>query len=85
MLSPLSGQVVIRPSKAEEVSKGGVIIPETAHEKPAEGEVVAVAPSVTEVEVGDTVLYSRYAATEVAFDGDKLLFIPERDVLAKVG
>jgi chaperonin GroES len=91
-LEPLGDRVVIRPSKREEVSKGGIVIPDTAKEKPQEGEVVAVGPGkmtdegkriVMDVKVGDIVVYARYAGTELKIDEEELVVVRESDILAK--
>jgi chaperonin GroES len=91
-LDPLGDRVVIRPSKREEVSKGGIVIPDTAKEKPQEGEVVAVGPGkmtdegkriAMDVKVGDIVVYARYAGTELKIDEEELVVVRESDILAK--
>jgi len=91
-LEPLGDRVVIRPSKREEVSKGGIVIPDTAKEKPQEGEVVAVGPGkmtddgkriAMDVRVGDIVVYARYAGTELKIDEEELVVVRESDILAK--
>ena len=91
---PLEDRVVIRPLDAEEVTASGLVIPDTAKEKPQEGEVLAVGPGrwdedgekriPVDVAVGDRVLYSKYAGTEVKIEGEELLVVPARDVLAKI-
>ena len=91
-LEPLGDRVVIRPSKREEVSKGGIVIPDTAKEKPQEGEVLAVGPGkmtdegtriAMDVKVGDIVVYARYAGTEFKIDEEELVVVRESDILAK--
>jgi chaperonin GroES len=91
-LEPLGDRVVIRPSKREEVSKGGIVLPETAKEKPQEGEVIAAGPGkMTEdgkripmdLKVGDVVIYARYAGTEIKVDEEELIIVRESDILAK--
>ena len=91
-LEPLGDRVVVRPRSKEEVTKGGIVIPDTAKEKPQEGEVVAVGPGkMTEdgkripldVKVGDTVVYAKYAGTEIKEDGEELIILRESDILAK--
>jgi chaperonin GroES len=91
-LEPLGDRVVIRPSKREEVTKGGILLPDTAKEKPQEGEVIAVGPGkVTEegtriamdVKVGDIVIYAKYAGTEYKVDDEELIIVRESDILAK--
>ncbi len=85
-IKPLGTRVVIKPLLAEKKTAGGIIIPDTAKEKPAKGEVLAVGPGKADEEmvlnVGDTVLYGRYAGTEVELDGEKYLIMSQSDVLA---
>lgn len=90
-LSPLHDRVIIKPSQPEEVTKGGIIIPDTAKEKPMQGEVIAVGPGkMTEdgkiipltVKVGDKVLYGKYSGTEVEINGEQFLIMRESDILA---
>lgn len=90
-LTPLYDRVIVRPSEPEEVTKGGIIIPDTAKEKPMQGEVVAVGNGkVTEdgkvlplsVRVGDKVLYGKYAGTEIKIDGEDFLIMRESDIFA---
>ncbi len=92
-LKPLADRVVIKPSPAEEKTKGGIILPDTAKEKPVIGEVVAVGPGkVTddgkkvspEVKVGDKVLYGKYSGTEVTVEGEEYLIMREADIFAIV-
>jgi chaperonin GroES len=92
-IQPLEDRVVIRPLDAEQVTSSGLVIPDTAKEKPQEGEVLAVGPGrlddngkrvPMEVAEGDRVLYSKYAGTEVKIDGEELLVVPSRDILAKI-
>ncbi len=91
-LDPLGDRVVIKPSKREEVSKGGIVLPDTAKEKPQEGEVVAVGPGrmndegqrmAMDVKVGDIVIYAKYAGTELRIDDEELIVVRESDILAK--
>jgi len=94
-LQPLDDRIVVRPSEAEEKTASGLVIPYTAKEKPQQGEVLAVGPGkraestgdliALDVKVGDTVLYSKYGGTEVTVEGDDLLILTSRDVLAIVG
>ena len=93
-IQPLEDRVVIRALEGEEVTASGLVIPDTAKEKPQEGEVIAVGPGrlddngkrvPMEVAAGDRVLYSKYAGTEVKLDGEELLVVSSRDVLAKIG
>jgi len=90
-LKPLADRVVVKPSAAEEKTKGGIIVPDTAKEKPVWGEVIAVGPGKTsdegkliplEVKVGDRVLYGKYSGTEVTIDGEELLIMRESDIFA---
>ena len=91
-LTPLADRVVVRPEEAEETTSGGLIIPDTAKEKPQKGTVVSVGPGKVEngtkvdmtVSEGDTVLYGKYAGTEVTIDGDDLLIMRESDILGIV-
>jgi len=92
-LTPLHDRVIVKAAKPEEVSKGGIIIPDTAKEKPMQGEVIAVGTGkqsedgkVTPmaVKVGDTVLYGKYAGTEVNVDGEEFLIMRESDIFAVV-
>lgn len=92
-IKPLADRVVIKPSPADEKTKGGIILPDTAKEKPVIGEVVAVGPgkvtdngkTVTpEVNVGDKVLYGKYSGTEVTIEGDEYLIMRESDIFAIV-
>jgi chaperonin GroES len=91
-LKPLADRVVVRPSDAEEVSAGGLIIPDTAKEKPQRGTIVAAGPGKVEngtkiemsVKEGDTVLYGKYAGTEVTLEGEDLLIMRESDILGIV-
>jgi len=91
-IKPLGDRVVIKPSPKEEVSKGGIVLPDTAKEKPQEGEVIAVGPGrltddgkriAMEVQVGDKVIYSKYAGTEFKLDEQELVIMRESDILAK--
>jgi chaperonin GroES len=85
-IKPLADRVLIVPAPAEETTIGGIIIPDTAKEKPLKGEVVAVGTGTKDEEmtlkVGDTVLYGKYAGTELELDGNKYLIMRQSDVLA---
>ena len=89
-LEPLDDRIVVKPSEEEETTVSGIVIPDTAKEKPQEGEVVAVGPGRFEegqrvpldVAVGDSVIYSKYGGTEVKVEGDEYLILSARDVLA---
>jgi chaperonin GroES len=92
-IEPLEDRVVIRPLEGEEVTASGLVIPDTAKEKPQEGEVLAVGPGrlddngkrvPMEVKDGDRVLYSKYAGTEVKLDGEEVLVVSARDILARI-
>ena len=88
-IKPLADRVLVVPAPAEEKTIGGIIIPDTAKEKPLKGEVVAVGNGTKDeemiVKVGDTVLYGKYAGTEVEFEGVKYLIMRQSDVLAILG
>lgn len=88
-IKPLADRVLILPAKAEEKTVGGIIIPDTAKEKPLKGEVVAVGNGTKDDEmilkVGDHVLYGKYAGTELEFDGEKYLIMRQSDVVAVLG
>jgi len=92
-LKPLGSRVVIEPLEQEEVTAGGIVLPETAKEKPQKGVVLSVGPGdrdedgkriAMDVKVGDTVLFAKYAGTEIKIDGKKLLILRESDLLAIV-
>jgi chaperonin GroES len=93
-LVPLEDRIVVRTAEAEETTVSGLVIPDTAKEKPQQGEVLAVGPGrraensgeliPLDIEVGDTVVYSKYGGTEITIDGEDLLILAGRDVLAKV-
>ncbi|MGH2655072.1 MAG: co-chaperone GroES [Actinomycetota bacterium] len=91
-LEPLDDRIVVKPGEEEETTVSGIVIPDTAKEKPQEGEVVAVGPGRFEdgtrvpmdVKVGDRVLYSKYGGTEVKVEGEEHLVLSARDVLAIV-
>ena len=87
-IKPLGDRVVIKPGVAEEVTVAGIIIPDSAKEKPLKGEVIAVGNGTKDEEmilkVGDEVLYGKYAGTEVELDGEKYLIMRQSDVLATI-
>jgi chaperonin GroES len=91
-IKPLEDRVVVKPGEAEERTASGLVIPDTAKEKPQQGEVVAVGPGRFEdgnrvpldVAVGDTVVYSKYGGTEVSYEGVDYLILSARDLLAVV-
>ncbi len=93
-IKPLGDRVVVKRLEKEETTASGIVIPDSAKEKPAEGEVVAVGPgrvnekgerNPMEVKVGDKVLFTKYGPSEVKVDGEELLILSESDVLAIVG
>jgi len=88
-IKPLADRVLIIPTAAEEKTIGGIIIPDTAKEKPQKGEVVAVGQGTKDedmiLKVGDTVLYGKYAGTELEMDGTKYLIMRQSDVVAVLG
>jgi chaperonin GroES len=91
-LRPLADRVVVKPLPREEVTKSGIVLPDTAKEKPQEGEVIAAGPGRLEdgqrqpmdVKVGDRVLYAKYAGTEFKLEDEELLILSEKDILAVV-
>lgn len=87
-ITPLHDRVIVKPAPAEEKTAGGIIIPDTAKEKPQRGTVVAAGPGKKDepmtVKTGDTILYGKYAGTEVSFDGEDLLIMRESDILAVI-
>ena len=92
-IKPLEDRIVIRQVEAEQTTASGLVIPDTAKEKPQEGEVIAVGPGrvddngnriPVDVKVGDVVIYSRYGGTEVKYDGPEFQILSSRDVLAVV-
>ncbi len=93
-LKPLDDRIVVKPNEAETQTASGLVIPDTAKEKPQQGKVLAVGPGKRadstgeliplDIKVGDTVLYSKYGGTEVTVDGDELLVLNGRDILAIV-
>ncbi|MGA7193856.1 MAG: co-chaperone GroES [Anaerolineales bacterium] len=93
-LKPLGGRVIIEPIEQEEITAGGIILPETAKEKPQEGKVLAVGPGdrnehtgervPMDLKVGDKILFAKYSGTEIKMDSKKLLILRESDILAVV-
>jgi chaperonin GroES len=92
-LRPLGDRVVIKPTPREEMTKSGIVLPDTAKEKPQEGEILAVGPGKTlddgsreamDVSVGQKVLYAKYAGTEFKVDDEELLIVSQKDILAVV-
>ncbi len=91
-LEPLGDRVVVKPRSKEEVTRGGIVIPDTAKEKPQEGDVIAVGPGrmtddgnrlAMDVKVGDIVLYAKYGGTEIKENDEELIILRESDILAK--
>ena len=91
-LQPLADRLVVKPIEREEVTKGGIVLPDTAKEKPQEGEVLAVGPGrlsedgkriAMDVKVGDRVIYTKYGGTEIKIDDEELVILREGDILAK--
>ena len=92
-IHPMSDRVVIRPTKQEEMTKGGIVLPDTVQERPQEGEVVAIGPGRVldngirlemEIKKGDKVIYSKYAGTEIEVEDEELLVLGSNEILAKV-
>lgn len=90
-MRPLGSRLVIEPIEQEDITAGGIVLPETAKEKPQKGTVLAIGPGERndagdripmDVELGDVVLYAKYSGTEIKYDGKKLLILRESDVLA---
>ena len=90
-LKPLGSRVVVEPLESEEVTAGGIVLPDTAKEKPQKGTILAAGPGdrddegkriALDVKVGDVVLYAKYSGTEIMVDGKKLLILRESDILA---
>ena len=93
-LKPLADRVVVKPIEKEDVTRGGIVLPDTVKEKPQEGEVLAVGPGrlsdegkilAMEVKVGDIVVYAKYGGMEIKVDDEKLIILRESDILAKKG
>jgi chaperonin GroES len=94
-IKPLEDRIVVKPLDAEQTTASGLVIPDTAKEKPQEGEVIAVGPGrfnedgderiPMDINVGDKVIYSKYGGTEVKYSGEEFLILSARDVLAVVG
>ncbi len=91
-LEPLADRLVVKPVKKEDVTKGGIVLPDTVKEKPQEGDVVAVGPGRLsedgkridmEVKVGDRVIYTKYGGAEIKIDDEELIILHESDILAK--
>ena len=92
-LKPLGDRIVVKPIEQDEITAGGIMLPDTAKEKPQEGEILAVGPGTRndagvrvelDVAVGDIVLYAKYAGTEIKLEGEKVLVLRESDILAVV-
>jgi chaperonin GroES len=93
-LKPLGDRVVVKPKERDETTKSGIVLPDTASEKPQQGEVLAVGPGryldsgnrvELDLKAGDTVLFAKYSGTEFKHEDDDLLILSERDVLAVIG
>jgi len=91
LLKPLSDRIIVRPTEAEEITKGGIVLPDSAQEKPREGEVIAAGPGKVlesgtlvpmEVKVGDKVMYAKYGGTEVKVGADEYVILRQDDILA---
>jgi chaperonin GroES len=91
-LQPLADRLVVKPTQKEEVTKGGIYLPDTAKEKPQEGEIVAVGPGrmtddgkriPMDLKVGDKVIYSKYGGSEIKIDDVEMIILRESDILAK--
>ena len=92
-ITPLGDRVLVRPVEREEITRGGIVLPDTVKEKPQEGEVVAVGPGRKTdegknipigLEQGDIIIYAKYGGTELKEDGEDFLFLSERDIMAKI-
>ena len=92
-LKPLGDRIIVKPIEQDDVTVGGIMLPDTAKEKPQKGEILAAGPGARndagervemDVKVGDTVLYAKYAGTEIKLEGDKVLVLRESDILAIV-
>jgi chaperonin GroES len=92
-IKPLGNRLVVQPKEEEEITAGGIVLPETAKEKPQKGTVLAVGPGERndqgeymplEVAEGDSVLFAKYSGTEIKYEGKKLLIMRESDILAKI-
>lgn len=90
-MKPLGSRLVVQPTEQEEITAGGIVLPETAKEKPQKGTVLAAGPGdrndkgervALDVQVGDTVLFAKYSGTEIKYEGKKLLILRESDILA---
>lgn len=91
-VQPLADRLVVKPIEREEVTKGGIVLPDTVKEKPQEGEVMAVGPGrlsedgkriAMDVKVGDVVIYAKYGGTEIKIEGEEYMILRESDILAK--
>jgi len=91
-LQPLADRLVVKPIEREEVTRGGIVLPDTVKEKPQEGEVLAVGPGrlsdegkriAVDIKVGDIVIYAKYGGTEIKIDSEDLVILRESDILAK--
>jgi chaperonin GroES len=92
-LKPLGDRIVVKPIEQDEITSGGIMLPDTAKEKPQKGEIIAAGPGARndagdrvemDVKVGDKVLYAKYAGTEIKLEGEKVLVLRESDILAVI-
>jgi chaperonin GroES len=83
-IKPLGNRLVVEPIEQEEITAGGIVLPETAKEKPQKGTVLAVGPGERNEKGDHTVLFAKYSGTEIKYDGKKLLIMRESDILAKL-
>lgn len=93
-IQPMGDRILVKPVERDDVTKGGIFLPDTAREKPQEGEVIAVGPGRANDEgktipiglkKGDLIIYAKYGGTELKEDGEDYLLLSERDVMAKIG
>ena len=93
-LEPLADRLVVKPIEKEEMTKSGIVLPDTARERPQEGEVIAVGPGrlsedgkriAMDIKVGDRVIYAKYGGTEIKIEDEELVILRESDILAKKG
>ncbi len=91
-LQPLGDRIIVKPTQREEITKGGIVLPDTVQEKPQEGKVIAVGPGkmtddgkriAMDIKVGDTVIYAKYGGSEIKENDEELIILRESDILAK--
>ncbi len=85
MLKPLKDRIIVERLAAEERTKSGIVLPDTAKEKPEQGKVIACGKDVKEIKVGNTIIFSKYGPTEIKLDGKEFLVIKEEEILAILG